>query len=47
MQSDICKILGLNIDKCAYEAVRDEFGLQSSLYDYDSPWYKEVFLEDC
>jgi hypothetical protein len=45
MQSDICKLLGLNIERTAYEAVRTEFGLSDRIYDYESKWYKDMLGE--
>ena len=36
IQNDICKMLGLNIEKEAYEAVRSEFGLEDRKFNYGS-----------
>ena len=33
-QGDICQILGIDIEKCAYELVRDEFDLPKDYQSY-------------
>lgn len=47
MQSDICKLLNLNIERTAYEAVRKDFGLTGEIYDFDSKWYKDLLGLEC
>jgi hypothetical protein len=46
LQHDICKLLGLNIDKEAYDAVRSEFGLSDKIFDYGSRWYNNLIGKD-